>query len=126
MAHYSKLDKIVIDAPSETHDDELAFWQSAVGKEFQHFEQHPEYHGVRVHGLGVLVQHLGEGPAKVHLDFHTDNVEAEVTRLEKLGATRVQDVGGLWWIMRDPAGLLFCVIGEQPGRLDDSNATLWE
>ena len=45
----------------------------------------------------------------MHLDIHTDDLDAEVARLEKLGAERVQQVHG-WWVMRDPAGLLFCVL----------------
>jgi hypothetical protein len=36
---------------------------------------------------------------------------AEVRRLEKLGATMVED-GEHWAIMRDPAGMLFCVIAD--------------
>jgi hypothetical protein len=42
----------------------------------------------------------------VHLDIHTDDLAAEIARLEELGASRVQQVHS-WWILRDPAGLLF-------------------
>jgi hypothetical protein len=48
-----------------------------------------------------------------------------VARLETLGATRVREVHG-WWIMRDPAGLLFCVIPENVGELDETNAQRWQ
>jgi len=41
------------------------------------------------------------------------------------GAERVRQVHS-WWIMRDPAGLLFCVIPEEPGRLNDDNAQRWD
>jgi hypothetical protein len=38
--------------------------------------------------------------------------------------------GGLldddWQLMRDPAGLVFCVIPEPPGELNDSNARRWD
>lgn len=125
MAHHSRIDKIVIDVPTGSHDAEVAFWQGAVGKELQHFQRFPEYHGVELHGIGLLTQKLGEGEARVHIDIHTDDVEAEVARLEKLGATREHTVNG-WWIMRDPAGLPFCVIGDPPGRLTDENATRWD
>ena len=75
--------------------------------------------------LYLLVQRLDEGPGRVHLDIHTDDLDAEVARLEKLGAERVQQVHG-WWVMRDPAGLLFCVLPSQPGSLDDTNAHRWD
>jgi hypothetical protein len=31
-----------------------------------------------------------------------------------------------WWVMSDPAGLLFCVIPDQPGSLHDKNAHRWD
>jgi hypothetical protein len=62
---------------------------------------------------------------RVHVDIRTDDLPAEVARLEKLGAERVQQVHS-WQVMRDPAGLLFCVLPEPPGALDDSNAQRWD
>ena len=61
----------------------------------------------------------------MHLDIHTDDLEAEVARLEQLGAERVQRVQA-WQLMRDPAGLMFCVIPDPPGMLNESNARRWE
>jgi hypothetical protein len=61
----------------------------------------------------------------VHIDIHTDDLAAEVARLEGLGAERVQQVNG-WWVLRDPAGLLFCVLPEPAGSLNDSNAHRWD
>jgi hypothetical protein len=127
MAHYSRLSKVVIDVPPAEHDRELAFWSAAVGQQPTQGERFPEYHGVALHGeeFGLLIQRLGDGPGRVHLDIHTDDLDAEVARLEGLGAERVQLVHR-WWIMRDPAGLLFCVVPERAGSLDDSNAQHWE
>jgi Glyoxalase-like domain len=127
VAHYSRLSKVVIDVPPADHERELAFWSAATGQPLSHYESHPEYHGVRLHGLefGLLVQRLGAGPARVHLDVHTDDLAAEMARLEDLGAQRVQQVHA-WWVLRDPAGLLFCVIPEPVGSLDDSNAHRWD
>jgi hypothetical protein len=31
-----------------------------------------------------------------------------------------------WWVLRDPAGLLFCVLPAQPGSLTDANAHRWD
>lgn len=54
----------------------------------------------------LLIQRLGDGQARVHIDIHTDDLAAEVLRLEKLGAERVQQAHS-WQVRRDPAGLLF-------------------
>jgi predicted enzyme related to lactoylglutathione lyase len=127
MTHYNRLSKIVIDVPTADHDRELAFWSAAVGQPLTRFDAHPEYHGAVLQGqeLGLLIQRLGDGPGRVHLDIHTDDLAAEIARLEELGAERVQQVHS-WWILRDPAGLLFCVIPEPAGSLDDSNAQRWD
>jgi Glyoxalase-like domain len=127
MAHYSRLSQIVIDAPPAEHDRELAFWGAALGQQLAQGVKYPEYHGAELPGqeLGLLIQRLGHGPGRVHLDIHTDDLAAEVARLEELGAERVQLVHS-WWIMRDPAGMLFCVVPEPSGSLDDGNAQRWD
>jgi glyoxalase superfamily protein len=127
VAHYSRLLKIVIDVPPGQHDRELAFWNAATGASLERFDRHPEYHGGHLPGsdLWLLVQRLDDGPGRVHVDIHTDDLDAEVARLEKLGAERVQQVHG-WWVMCDPAGLLFCVLPSTPGSLDDRNAQRWD
>jgi hypothetical protein len=127
VTHYSRIFKAVIDVPPAEHDRELAFWQGASGAELIRNERYPEYHGARLNGeaFALLVQRLGDGPARVHLDVHTDDLAAEVARLERLGAERVGPVGH-WYVLRDPAGLPFCVIPEPPGRLTDENSQRWE
>ncbi len=127
MTHYSRLDKFVIDVADGAHDQELAFWQGATGRTMTQHEPHPEYHWAPPDstGLAFLVQRLDDGEPRVHLDIHTTDLEAEVTRLEQLGATRVRHVND-WWVMQDPAGLPFCVIPARSGTLNDDNAQRWE
>jgi predicted enzyme related to lactoylglutathione lyase len=127
MTHYSRLSKIVIDVPPADHDREVAFWSGAVGQELIQGDRYPEYHGAFLRGgeFGLLVQRLDEGPGRLHVDIHTDDLDAEVARLEALGAERVAKVH-VWWILRDPAGLLFCVVPETPGSLTDANAQRWD
>jgi Glyoxalase-like domain len=127
VTHYSRLYKVVIDVPPADHERELGFWSAATGQSLAHFDRYPEYHGSALHGLDfwLLTQRLDDGQARLHLDIHTDDLAAEVLRLEKLGAERVRQVHA-WQIMRDPAGLLFCVIPEPPGSLNDSNARRWD
>jgi hypothetical protein len=49
----------------------------------------------------------------IHLDLAVDDVEAEVERLEGLGATvaerKVDELGNRFVVMRDPEGNGFCV-----------------
>ena len=49
MSHYSRLLKVVIDAPAGLHDQELAFWQGALGQELPEIYS-AEYHGAFLRG----------------------------------------------------------------------------
>jgi hypothetical protein len=70
----------------------------------------------------VLVQAVTH-PSRVHIDIETDDIEAEVARLEKLGARRVQFVKR-WWVMEAPTGQRFCVV--RPQRADlATQANVW-
>jgi len=123
MTHYSRLSRVVLDVPDDRHDDELAFWRDAIGPPIEHIERFPAFHGADLGGdMGLLVQRLGDGPARVHVDIHTTDRAAEVARLEKLGAV-VLDDSQLWTVLRDPAGLVFCVVPDRS--LDATNATEW-
>ncbi|QXC59222.1 hypothetical protein KSP35_12470 [Aquihabitans sp. G128] len=121
--HRSRLAAIGIDCPSEVHEATSAFWAGALIGPAGPFDDDGTYVGVgHVAGREVFVQRI-DGPARVHLDIETDDVEAEVARLEALGATRLQAVK-TWWIMQDPSGQPFCVVRPQtpdfPG-----DATTW-
>lgn len=124
MSHRSLLTAIVIDVPGDRHADEVAFWSSATGTALPRLS-HPEYHGARITpSLVLLVQELGDGSPRVHVDIHTDDVDAEVTRLAALGASEVERLDD-WAVMRDPAGLPFCVVAAPPGALDGTAALEW-
>lgn len=127
VSHHSRVSVIVIDVPPAEHEREMEFWQAATGRALTRVDPHPEYHGTALPGgdTWLLVQRLGQGPARVHLDIHTDDLPAEVTRLEELGAQRVAQVHA-WQVMRDPAGLPFCVVPDPPGTLSNSNAQRWD
>jgi hypothetical protein len=127
VTHHSRLGAVVIDVPPAGHGQELQFWQGATGQPLARFDPHTEYHGGALPGgqTWLLVQRLGDGPGRVHLDIHTDDLAAEVARLEELGAQRVERVHA-WQVMRDPAGLTFCVVPEPPGTLTDANAQRWD
>jgi len=127
--HRSRLTAALIDVPAELFDAEVAFWAAALGRQVGSVDEtNPEYAGLegRSSGLEVMVQRVGEGTgARVHLDIETDDVEAEVRRLEDLGAVRVEQ-NKTWRVMRDPAGLLFCVVRVQSPAEFARAATPWE
>ena len=124
MPHRSHLCTIVIDVPSHAHAASTAFWSGATGKE-QRPLSFPEFHGARLHdALTLLVQELGEGQPRVHLDFHTDDVEAEVARLEALGAQIVEHHED-WTVMSDPSGQPFCVVKAPEGTLTTPDVVTW-
>jgi catechol 2,3-dioxygenase-like lactoylglutathione lyase family enzyme len=115
--HRILLRTIVIDVPSDVHDRARDFWTTALGATARRGKVYPEYHvleNAAVPGT-VMVQDIGTDTARVHLDVETDDVEAEVARLVAAGAAEVER-GKDWVVLRDPAGLLFCVV---PGDGED-------
>jgi len=76
------------------------------------------YRKLRIPGCAVrlLLQRTSDeklSKERMHLDLEADDVEAEVRRLETLGATRwdhQQERGFDFWVMRDPWGNEFCVL----------------
>jgi|SRR5581483_9902290 len=68
-------------------------------------------------GPKLLLQKVPEGKAgknRMHLDLDVPDIEAEATRLEALGARRVEsaprsEYGHSWILMVDPEGNEFCV-----------------
>ena len=48
-------------------------------------------------------------PSRIHLDIETDDIEAEVTRLEKLGANEIARIK-TWVVLEAPTGQRFCVV----------------
>jgi hypothetical protein len=61
--------------------------------------------------------------SRLHLDIETDDIGAEVKRLEGLGARRVEK-GVRWWVMEAPTGQRFCVVRPQHPEFSD-RANVW-
>ncbi len=119
--HRSRLVQVCLDIPHGQVDDESAFWRAATGWTFQASES-PEFAGHLKPGPGgsmqLLLQELGPDDgtvtARAHLDLGAGpDRAAEAERLEALGAERVREHPG-WIVMQDPAGMTFCVTGQQP------------
>ena len=71
-----------------------------------------------------MLQCVPQAERAIHLDLETDDVAAEVARLEKLGARRKRSVSD-YVVMEAPTGHAFCVI---PVRRADfpAKAARWE
>ena len=123
--HRSRLGVVLIDVDEPDHDKALPFWTTALGATATQGKRHPECHEMSSPGvpLEMLFQRVA-APSRLHLDIQTDDVEAEVARLEAAGAGKVDLIDG-WQVMRDPAGLLFCVVPVPAGVLDDGNSVAW-
>lgn len=52
-------------------------------------------------------------------------MDAEVERLKALGAAELERVNS-WVIMRDPSGVVFCVVKVQVQDMFDQHATTWD
>jgi hypothetical protein len=127
MAHRSRLAILLLDLPPEHHDAGRGFWSAATGHAVVADAADGDWSslGSFADGFHLEVQRTGAGtPPRWHVDIETDDVEAEVTRLEGLGARRLADMGRFWQ-MTDPAGLVFCVVGVQTGDEFDRHATTW-
>ena len=123
--HRSRLQVVLIDSPPDVADKEVAFWGAALGREPMP-EAGTPFTGLSELAGGELLVHqrLEQGNARIHLDIETDDVVAEVRRLEGLGAVKVGGHEGSAHL-RDPAGLLFCVVPVQSDDFDQ-RATTWD
>ena len=112
--HRILVNTLVIDAPAEVRDQTVEFWSAALAAE-AHATPMAQYHVLAdaAPPNRVVVQATGSAHAGIHFDIHTDDLDAEVERLTRCGATMVRswaDHPGSWVVMRDPAGIEFCVV----------------
>jgi predicted enzyme related to lactoylglutathione lyase len=112
--HRSRLAGFIIDCNTEDLEAATRFWSAALGLEVRATaEAEPKYRTLdtapdQVHLEVQQVSH----PSRVHLDIEADDIEAEVRRLERLGARRVGPVS-TWYVMEAPTGQRFCVVTVQ-------------
>lgn len=108
--HRSRIGVVLIDHPSTTYATAAAFWEAALGISADQQDDGPYASIGRLDGVALELQETGAGTGpRVHLDIETDDVPAEVRRLTGLGATVEEDRGD-YTIMRDPGGMVFCVV----------------
>ena len=120
--HHSRLSQWIIDCRSDDIDAAAAFWSAALNRPARRLRDPADAHYRRLatppHEPGILLQQVSH-PSRVHLDIESDDIDAEVRRLERLGARRIEQVR-TWWIMEAPTGHRFCVLPPQRPDLAES------
>jgi catechol 2,3-dioxygenase-like lactoylglutathione lyase family enzyme len=125
--HKSRLGGLIIDCRTDDLDGAAEFWTRALGyapvdsddpddEDYVPLATAPDEPHIELQRV--------DHPSRVHIDIETDDVEAEVSRLEELGAKRVEKVSS-WWVMEAPSGHRFCVV--PAARADfDARANRWD
>ena len=125
--HHSRLCAILIDCKTSNVDEAANFWDQALGRAVN--ADHPgtrgNYRMLKTPPDEPIVQiQRVEHESRVHIDIETDDIAAEVKRLEKLGA-KVVNRPERWVVMEAPTGQRFCVVRiQRPGF--PKNANRWE
>jgi hypothetical protein len=109
MMHRSRLAGLIIDCNTVDLQAAGRFWSEALGV--------PTKPGIDASYVAldmpggephVEIQKV-DHPSRVHVDIEADDIEAEVARLEALGARKIGDVKS-WCVMEAPTGQRFCVV----------------
>jgi len=125
--HRSQLAGFIIDCDTDDLGAAASFWGAALGLEQRSQEDPAEKNYVelvtRPEEIHIEVQKVDHA-SRVHLDIETDDIEAEVSRLEALGARRVSNIRR-WVVMEAPTGQRFCVV-QAARRNFDAQANIWD
>jgi predicted enzyme related to lactoylglutathione lyase len=125
--HRSRINGILIDCNTDDIDAAAHFWAEALGRPVD-----PDHPGTRGNyrmlatpegQISVQIQRV-EHDSRIHLDIETDDIPAEVERLQKLGAT-IDTQMERWVVMRAPSGQRFCVVRVQRDGFS-KDAISWE
>lgn len=125
--HRSRLCAILIDCKSTDVDEAARFWSGALGRavDLDHPGSRDRYRMLETPPDEPIVEiQQVEHESRVHIDIETDDIPAEVARLERLGAKVVERLER-WVVMQAPTGQRFCIVRVQrPGF--PKNATAWD
>ncbi|MFT5139321.1 MAG: putative enzyme related to lactoylglutathione lyase [Lysobacterales bacterium] len=127
MAHKSQLAGFIIDCQTGNLDQATDFWSEALGLKTETpvdpSESQYRYLKTAPEDIHIEVQKV-DHQSRLHLDIETDNIEAEVARLESLGAKRISEIKQ-WVVMEAPTGQRFCVVTPQRANFE-SAANSWD
>ena len=113
--HRSRLSSFIIDCKAGDLVEAARFWSAALGRPPRDGADpaNDKYFELVMHDDEPIVElQKVEHESRVHLDIESDDIEAEVRRLESLGAKRVAAIKS-WVVMEAPTGHRFCVIRPQ-------------
>jgi Glyoxalase-like domain len=122
--HKSRLAGFIIDCQSSDLDGAARFWSSALGMQ-KLGEEGGVYERLDASARDLVIEvQTVSHPSRLHLDIETDDIEAEVARLEKLGAKRIEAVK-TWQVMEAPTGQRFCVVRAKKSLEGAPGVTSW-
>jgi len=113
--HHSRLCSIQIDCKTADVDEAARFWAGALGfpVDLEHAGSRGNYRQLETPAGEPMVQiQRVDHDSRAHLDIETDDIAAEVARLEKLGATVYKRLER-WTVMQAPTGQRFCIVRVQ-------------
>ncbi len=125
--HYSRLSALLIDCNTPDLDTAAQFWSLVLGRAIdrEYAGSDGNYRMLETpRGEPVVEIQRVRHESRVHIDIETDDIPAEVARLERLGAT-VDKRLERWVVMRAPTGQRFCVVGVQRSGFPE-NANRWD
>ena len=124
--HRSRLSTFVIDCKVQDLEAAAEFWSKALGRAIKRADDDPDYCELAsAEGEPLLMLQKVGHDSRIHLDIEADDLDAEVARLEKLGAKKLRFLKR-WWLMEAPTGQVFCVVNPQRGPLTGkANAIEW-
>lgn len=119
--HKSRLAGLIIDCHTEDLSAAAGFWSKALGVPPRHADVGGEGRYVSLDmppdEPHVEVQRVDHA-SRVHLDIESNDIAAEVRRLEALGATKIASVED-WCVMEAPTGQRFCVVPAASAAFDE-------
>ena len=110
--HKSRLAGIIIDCETNDLDAAADFWSKALGAppNTDAYEEEGPYVELKMPEDENYVEiQAVDHASRVHIDIESDDIEAEVNRLEALGAKRIADIKS-WAVLEAPTGQRFCVV----------------
>jgi catechol 2,3-dioxygenase-like lactoylglutathione lyase family enzyme len=124
--HHSRLCALLVDCNTPDIDQAARFWAEALGRsvDLDHPGTRGGYRMLETPSDEPIVQlQRVDHESRVHIDIETDDIPAEVARLETLGASVVSRLER-WVVMQAPTGHRFCVVRlQRPGF--PKNANVW-
>jgi len=110
--HKSRLAGFIIDCNTDDLDVAAEFWAQAFAAPVKHAADLTKspYVDLKMPADEPYIEvQTVDHPSRVHMDIETDDIEAEVSRLEKLGAKRISAIKS-WVVLEAPTGQRFCVV----------------